>query len=103
MKKVILLTAIGIGAYFLLTGKKEGADTSNNSNDDFVRYNQKIVIDADGNWMIFFDGKIYTLENESAIGRFFAKYPGTPVENNTSLWKHYAALDNRLFAGTFNI
>ena len=106
MKKVLIIGALIAGGFFLFGQKKDDSGTTEpaeNSTDPFVKYNRKIVHDKDGYWMLFFDGKIYTLADVKSMERFVAMYPdGKPVYDDTSLWNFYAS-NTTLFGGSFNV
>lgn len=83
MKKVLLIgLLLGVGYYAF--GKKSN-DLSNENigenNDIFVKYNNRIVSDINGYWMIIRDGKIFSVKGGTVQDWYNANPTNTEVVN----------------------
>ena len=83
-----LLAIVGVAA--ASNTKKTTSDTSA-SEDIFVKYNNELVTDAKGYYMLFQDGKLYSAA-ESDLLAWVAKNPGKPfIQSPLDIWEYYTS------------
>jgi len=98
MKKVlILLGLIAVGGYFYSTRKKDsnavaGDEPMQLQNDFFTQYDNSIVVDKDGMWMVVQNGKIFTFTDQKGLNAWQLANPenATPIVVDFPAWQQYA-------------
>lgn len=104
MKKVLIIAAlIGVG-YYAFGKKKDAAPTSDSpilpgldiEESVFTQYDNQVIVDQDGYWMLVKDGKLFTptsLETLQAWQNQNANKPSV-VEVKESVWLTYGQQAN---------
>lgn len=107
MKKILLLGGVAILAYTYkdkLFGSSASGGTTTpqpESSDIFVKYNNRIVADATGKWMLIKDGKIYGPNGQASLDNWYAANPGKDViMAPEDIWVYYAQNNPSVFANT---
>jgi hypothetical protein len=110
MKKVLLIGALLAGGYFMLRKKDDTiAALPNQTNTPaveptfFQKYNGKIVVDSDGNYMLVLNGKIYTFAGVKELSDYTMQNPQhkDSVAVDFPAWKQYANLPG-IYGGNYN-
>ncbi len=94
MKKVLIIAAIAAGAYFLL-GNKKTDDTVSEveaNSDFFTKYNNQVIADSKGYWMLVKDGKLFSPESLETLQAWQRANPDKPgvIEVAESIWETLA-------------
>lgn len=105
MKKILIVALVAGGLYFAFGRKPKTAEVteipeSDGENDIFTKYNNKVIYDKDGYWMLVKDGKLFTTPTLETLQAWQALNPesGDPVEVQSSVWLTYNATN---YGGTF--
>ena len=103
MKKVLIIAAVAAGAFFLMSGKKSnsnaGTDAPEDNDSVFTKYDNRIVKDKDGYWILVKDGKLWQASSDNAWFDWLNANPTKPlVEAAESIWLPYNA---EFYGGTF--
>lgn len=101
MKKVLIIAALLAGGYYLYS-QNNTVDTSDNpaTTSPLDKYNNQLIVDADGYWMLVKDGKLYTPVDQASLTKWSAENPNQPTALNVaeSIWLNYS---NDNYGGTF--
>lgn len=103
MKKVLIIAAIAAGAYFLLGKKTDDTATAElpaNDTDFFTKYNNKLVVDSVGYWILVKDGKLFTPIDMASLQEWRMENPKNAVEIRLDfpVWEIY---NQTKYGGTF--
>ncbi len=97
MKKGALLLgllAIGGIAYAATSGGTANAQvgaSDGGAQDIFTLYNDRILVDKKGYWMLVKDGKLFLPDGQPSLDRYFASHPGVAQVNvDYDVWENYA-------------
>lgn len=108
MKKPIILIGalvLGVLAYNHLYGNTTSTTTTTTTDDVFKKYDNQIIEDADGYWMLVKDGKLFTPTSITTVQAWQNANPTKPgvVKVNTKVWDTYgqAYFDGKYYGGQF--
>jgi hypothetical protein len=100
MKKAVIGLLVLGGLYFAFAKPKSAtsvAQIDETNNDVFAKYNNRIVVDANGYWMIIRDGKYFGIAGDTVQDWQNANPSNIePIKVNEDIWIAY----NDRFGGT---
>jgi len=114
-RKLILALAIGGAIYYQFGRKKGEGSTASDTSPDiimppnadsgqsiFTKYDNRIVADMNGYWMLIKKGKIYSPTNQASLDSYVASNPGIPfLTVNEDIWKYHSENFPEVFGGAF--
>ena len=115
MNKNLILGLAVAGALYWQFGRKKGEPESTESyegspiisptiinGDTFAKYNNRVLVDANGFWMLIKNGKIYSPIDQSSLDKYSRENPNLPfLTVNEDIWKYYSENFPKLFVGGF--
>lgn len=104
MKKVLIFGALGLALFLGVKAMNKPATTttdSQGSDDIFATYDNYLLQDKDGYWMVVKNGKIYNPATDQDFFDWQTNHPGRvfPTQVPVSIWTVYSNTDQ--YGGTF--
>lgn len=99
MKKLLVLAVIAGGIWYFTQGKDASGEALELEEDFFTKYNNRIVVDSLGRWMLVKDGKLAATRSTETIIAHQQKYPefAEVINLDWDVWGYYAGLGDDYF------